>query len=184
MFEDNSNFIVVALANLMHLLLSAKLSNLIMEIFLIVIGNLRTVRSSFNRCAIYVPHLSFKSHYINKFNRLQIHTGIQVTGSPRFSLTGITPVLTTSNVIEAAGTVELSIIRNLEDIRLTASRCVAEARGMASTDIICNKRGLGNGISVKMSFRICKTILNYLISRPEALQMRFGTSFDGRHKVA
>ena len=54
-------------------------------------------------------------------------------------------MLTTSNVIEAAGTVERSIIRSLEDIRLTASRCVAEARGMASTDIICNNMSWGCG---------------------------------------
>ena len=98
----------------------------------------------------------------------------------------MTPVLTTSNVIDAAGTVERSIIRNLEDIKLTASPCVAEARGMASTDIICNNMSwdvglLGNLLPLGKTKCYWKC---YLISGSETLQVRFGASFDGRDEVA
>ena len=98
----------------------------------------------------------------------EIPTCIQVTGSPRFSLTGITPVLTTSNVIEAAGTVERSIIRNLEDIRLTDSRCVAEDRGMASTDNICNKMSRGWGSEPRRLSNLGRTYKMYLVTHEDS----------------
>ena len=109
----------------MHLLLPANFGDFVPKVFLVVVGDLRGIENAETLPRSQAVH--------------GVLTCIQVTGSPRFSFTGMTPVLTTSSVMEAAGTVDRSIIRNLEDITLTASRCVAEDSGMESTDIICKK---------------------------------------------